>query len=76
MTQATGETPSIPWPDEMPVMVLWPDAADVFGISKPTCYSLAGKGEFPGGAFRVGARWFVRTADLREALGLPVHRSA
>jgi hypothetical protein len=65
----------IPWPEDRPVLPLWPDVAEgVYGMSRPTAYSLAGKDKFPCEVFRVGSRWMVRTARLREALGLPLCR--
>jgi hypothetical protein len=41
-------------------------------MSRPKAYYLAQRKEFPARAFKVGSMWFVRTVDLREALGLPV----
>jgi hypothetical protein len=62
----------IPWPEERPVLPLWPDVAgDVYGMSRPTAYALAGREEFPCPVFRIGERWMVLTVELRKALGLP-----
>jgi hypothetical protein len=70
MANMETETPSIPWPEDEPVIPLWPDAARPYKISRPKAYSLAQQGKFPARAFKVGNTWAVRTVDLREALGL------
>jgi len=66
-------TKAIPWPEERPVVPLWPDVAqDVYEMSRPKAYYLAQRGEFPCPVMRVGERWMVLTAELRKALGLAV----
>ena len=62
----------IPFPESEPVLSLWPTPAKAFGMSRPKAYNLAQRGEFPCPVLRIGDRWFVRTVDLREALGLSV----
>jgi hypothetical protein len=66
----------IPWPEDVPVIPLFPDAARPFGIAKSRAYYMAQRGDFPVRTLRVGGRWCVRTVDLREALGLPITRHA
>lgn len=66
----------IPWPEDQPVLPLWPDAAEPYGMSRPKAYQLAQRGEFPCPVFRVGVNWMVLTVDLRGALGLPLSRPA
>jgi hypothetical protein len=62
----------IPWPEDRPVLPLWPDVArDVYAMSRPTAYTLAQNGEFPCPVQRVGHRWVVLTVELRRALALP-----
>ena len=46
-------------------------AARVLGIGKTMAYRLAERGEFPCRVIRIGSRWVVPTAGLREVLGLP-----
>jgi hypothetical protein len=43
-------------------------AADALGISKSAAYDLASKDEFPVRVIRVGSRYAVPTAGLREVL--------
>jgi len=67
--------PLIPWPDDNPTVRLWPTAAKAFNLGRSTAYAMAANGTFPVKALRVGGRWFVRTAELRRALGLPTARN-
>ncbi len=69
-----SDTTSIPFPEDTPVLPLWPVPGEAFGVSRPKAYNLAQRGEFPCPVLRVGDRWMVRTVDLREALGLPLCR--
>jgi hypothetical protein len=41
------------------------------GIGSTTAYALAGRGDLPFPAYRVGRQWVVPTAGLRTFLGLP-----
>jgi hypothetical protein len=41
------------------------------GVGSTTAYALAGRGELPFPAYRVGRQWVVPTAGLRAFLGLP-----
>ena len=72
--EAVGIT--IPWPEDDPVVPLWPDAAEPFKVRRSRAFQLANSGKFPCPTLRIGGRWMVRTADLREALGLQVHKTA
>lgn len=45
-----------------------PEAGRIFGLSRPTAYEAAKRGELP--TIRVGRRLFVPVAKLREMLGL------
>lgn len=47
-----------------------PEAAVVLGISRGLAYQLAARGELGVKLLRLGARWRVSTASLREAVGL------
>lgn len=55
--------------DLPPVIDLYPTAAGFLGIGRTTAYELARRGEFPVRVLRVGHRFRVVTADLRELLG-------
>lgn len=47
-------------------------AARVLGVGRGTAYRLAQAGDFPCRVLRVGSRWVVPTAGLRElVLGVP-----
>ena len=63
-----------PWPEETPIVPLWPDAAESFRIGRSRAYLMARQGTFPVPVLRVGGRWMVLTAELRKGLGLPVTR--
>lgn len=54
-----------------PVVDMYPTAAAVLGIGRTTAYELARRGEFPVPVLKVGSRYRVVTANLRELLGLP-----
>jgi hypothetical protein len=41
------------------------------GVGSTTAYALAGRGELPFAAYRVGRQWVVPTAGLLTFLGLP-----
>jgi len=47
-----------------------PETATVLGISRGLAYQLAASGELGVKVLRLGARWRVSTASLREALGI------
>jgi hypothetical protein len=74
MTDTAQREPLIPWPEEEPVIALWPTAALPFGIKRARAYLMANAGTFPVRPLRVGGRWCVRTSDLRRELGLPLSR--
>lgn len=65
---------ALPWPEEIPMVPLWPDAARTFCVARSRAYQLAGRDEFPVPVLRIGSRWMVRTADIRRELGLQVHK--
>ena len=44
------------------------------GIGSTTAYALAGRGELPFPAYRVGRQWVVPTAGLLTFLGLPAQQ--
>jgi hypothetical protein len=66
----------LPWPEDQPMVPLWPTAAHPFHVRRSRAFQLAHRGEFPVEVLRVGGRWLVRTADLRRQLGLPVYKKA
>lgn len=45
------------------------------GVGSTTAYALAGRGELPFPAYRVGRQWVVPTAGLLAFLGLPPRES-
>lgn len=49
---------------------LWPTAARALGIGRSKAYELARTGEWPTPVLRLGTRYRVPTAPLRELLGL------
>lgn len=48
-----------------------PTACRALGISKSSGYNLANRGEFPCRVIRIGGRYVVPTAGLKELLGIP-----
>ncbi len=59
---------------ELPVVVDLVTAASVLGMGRTAAYEAARRGEFPVPVMRVGHRYRVATAHLRELLGLPLRR--
>lgn len=47
------------------------EAANIIGISKSGAYNLAQAGTFPCRVVKVGGRYIVPTAGLRELLDIP-----
>lgn len=47
-----------------------PAAAPLIGISQSNAYKLAQRGEFPCRVLKIGGRYVVPTAGLRELLGV------
>lgn len=64
----------IPYPDDRPLLPLWPDAAQPLGYGRTRAFQEAKEGTFPIEVLRVGNRYLCRTADVRRRLGLPVTR--
>jgi excisionase family DNA binding protein len=60
----------LPTAEDAPSLPLVPTAAQAVGVGTSTAYELARSGEFPVPVFRVGSQWRVRTAELRQFLGL------
>jgi hypothetical protein len=78
MKESEGQlgTSEIPWPEDVPVLPLWPDGAEPFRVKRSRAFQLAQSGRFPCETLRIGGRWLVRTSDLRRALGLQVYKTA
>jgi excisionase family DNA binding protein len=51
-----------------------PEVADITGLDERTIRKAAAAGEIP--AHRIGAKWMIPTAWLREQAGQPVHTPA
>lgn len=47
-----------------------PEAGRIFGLSRPSAYAAAARGEIP--TIKMGRRLLVPTGKLRSMLGLPV----
>ncbi|OZE81921.1 hypothetical protein CH304_12785 [Rhodococcus sp. 15-649-1-2] len=56
--------------DALPISIGIPVACDVLDISTSSGYALAKAGKFPCRVIRVGSRYVVPTAGLRELLGM------
>jgi hypothetical protein len=74
-TEGKPEAVDIPWPEDQPVVPMWPTAARPFKVARSRSYQLASRGEFPVEVLRVGGNWMVVTANLRRKLGLQVHKT-
>lgn len=75
-TSETADETQIPWPEDIPMVPLWPTAARPFNLGRTIAFRLARRGEFPVEVLKVGGRYQVRTADLRRQLGLQVYKRA
>lgn len=62
---------TVPLPGDKPLLDLL-EAAPLLGIGRSTAYELAKRGKLPIEVLRIGARYKIRTADLRRYLGLDV----
>lgn len=49
---------------------LWPDVAGILGVGQNRACELAGAGELPFPAWKLGNRWMVPTAHLLRHLGI------
>ena len=56
----------IPTPQERPTLTIYPETAQILGLSKSSVYAAAERGEIP--TIRVGRRLLVPTAALRRML--------
>jgi hypothetical protein len=65
----------LPYPEDQPLLPLWPDAARALGYGRTRAYIEAADGTLPVETLRVGNRYVVRTADVRRHLRLPLERS-
>ncbi len=63
--QSTVGLPSL---EQRLTLTLWPEVAEILGLSKVSVYKAAKRGEIP--TIRIGKRILVPTADLRRMLGL------
>jgi excisionase family DNA binding protein len=58
----------VPTAQSRPTLNLYPEVAEILGLSKATVYAAAASGEIP--TIRVGRRYLVPTAALRRMLRL------
>lgn len=74
MTQSTTKQQPSGWTTEdvlaLPVTVDLLTAGQVLGMQRTATYRTARDGQFPVPLIRVGSRYRVAAADLRQALGL------
>jgi hypothetical protein len=62
---------SLPLTTEQELLPLWPDVAHALRIrTRSTAYRLAHGGKLPVRLIKVGNRYLVRTAELRELVGI------
>jgi len=66
-TPASG---MLPRAEDQPLIAVWPETARALMLGRSTVYDLAKRQELPVEVLRIGGRYFVRTAELREYLGL------
>lgn len=59
----------LPDPEAQPTIDLWPTAGQALGMGRDATYKAAQRGEVPG-LLRLGGKYRVATAALRQALGL------
>jgi hypothetical protein len=67
---------TLPTPQERPTLPIWPTLGEVFSRSRASIQELARRAEsgdpaaLPVRVFRVGGRYHMSTAELRQVLGL------
>lgn len=59
----------VPAVSDRPTLTV-PEAGRIFGLSRPSAYAAAARGEIP--TIKMGRRLLVPTGKLRSMLGLPV----
>jgi hypothetical protein len=64
----------LPYPDEAPVLKLWPDVGQALGLGRTATFAAAQRGDFPWPIWKISNRLVVPTAAFRAALGLPLTR--
>jgi hypothetical protein len=64
----------LPSPESRPTVPLWPTGGRALGLGRSATYEAAARGEIPG-LIRIGHKYVVATAALRDALHLDDHRS-
>ena len=62
------QSPRVPNPDVTPIMKLWPDVGNLFGLGRSATYAAANRGEIP--TLKIGGRAVVPTAALRRMFEL------
>jgi hypothetical protein len=72
MAQLTTARRRLPYPEEQPLVPVDPDAFAALKVHRSRGFGLIRAGEFPLEVLKHGARFYVRTADLRAYLGLPL----
>jgi hypothetical protein len=65
---------ALPWPEEQALIPAWPTAGRALGCGRTQTFRLISTGKFPVEVLSYGNRFFVRTAELRAELGLPLTR--
>jgi excisionase family DNA binding protein len=69
MIPTTMASVVVPVASDRPTLTV-PEAGRIFGLSRPSAYAAAARGEIP--TIKMGRRLLVPTGKLRVMLGLPV----
>ncbi len=64
----------LPYPEERPVVDLWPDAGKALGLRRTSTFNAHQRNELPFPVWKIRGRYVVPTAALRAALGLATTR--
>jgi hypothetical protein len=72
----SGDEGRLPYPEDEPLLAVWPTIARALGIGRSTAFRMIEDGTFPIDTLTYGARYYGRTADVRSYLRLPLTRPA
>lgn len=73
-TQDTEDSETLPYPEDQPLLPVWPIVGKAIGCGRSQTFKLITDGEFPVETLKYGSRFFARTADVRSYLRLPLTR--
>lgn len=73
-TRTEPDEVELPWPEDEPVIRLWPTVGRVLKLGRSATFEANRRGELPWPVWRIGGRDVSPTSAVRAALGLPTKR--